>query len=229
MLTVCRNDELRVTRQDSSLTIELCLDDAWLTISNSLQFSTHGFIPRNLELNASRQESQEGLSVSWEAPELDSGEIIVGYDIICAEERSGIQQSPQQRSSESLTVNGNINNAFVAITATQPIDYSCCITSHIQRGVLTYLSLPECGAYQFIPSSDNSSSVSATSSPTVQRESDFMLVLILGILVGAFFMEIIVMCIALLVFMSGHKENGKRKKKQSKNSKKYLDQESEPV
>lgn len=182
---------MRVTRDsDLAAAIELCVDDQWLTISDPLQFSTDQFLPGNLQLSS----FLSGLSAEWEVPLLESGKVVTGYDITCTQ----VQPGNLQHSSESLTVDGTTTSALVTITALQPTDYRCCITSHIQRDVLTIFSLGVCDTAQFTPP------------PVSVPTGNFILVPVLGVLVGVFFLALVIVGVALVVFMTASTSKVKR-------------------
>lgn len=162
------------------------MDDQWLTTSDPLQFSTDQFPPRNLQLRS----LGDGLFASWDTPLQESGEVVAGYDITCTPTESSHLYY-------SLTVDGsNINSVMVDVIALQPTDYSCCVTSRIQRDMLTLISPEVCDTVQFTPEGS--------------QGSNSILVPVLGVLVGVFFLALLVMGVALVVFMTTSTSKMKR-------------------
>ena len=183
--------------------VQVCLEDEWLTISETIQFSTDRSLPRNLEL---RSIGGEGLSATWDPPLLESGVSVDGYDLSCTLERS---DSSRQRSSESLTVSGSTNSASLAITATEPVEYNCCITSRVQRRSFTFVSPPLCENVHYMPP------IVVVEPP--QETTGSILVPVLGVLVGVFFVALVVMGVALVVFITSNTRTHKARRVEAKN------------
>lgn len=200
MYTVCRDDETRALREtDSSpVVVQICEDDQWLTLNLSMPTTrplTGELPPANLQLNS----VLDGVKLSWEAPL--TNEVVTGYNITC----STPVQSPDPNSQQtiSLTLSLTIEDsattsALIPITTQQQTMYTCCVTSQYESTT----QVSACDDVLFII---------PPSQPT--QEADSILVPVLGVLAGVFFLATMLLGVALVVFIvtSGtNKTEGKR-------------------
>lgn len=176
--------------ESSPAVIELCIDDVWVALNYSLQDATpteqlstqqpltDEQSPQNLQLNSLSEE----LLLSWAAPSTD-GEV-TSYNIACS---TNIQSgNGQPITSLTLSLSTSDTSALLPVFGQELMEYTCCVTA--QRP-LEMFSPPTCGSVQVAP----------LPAPTGALGS--ILVPVLGVLVGVFFLALVLVSVALLVFM----------------------------
>lgn len=153
------------------------------------QFSAQEFSPRNLQLSPLQDEVGVGVSVTWERPNVDLQHVVTGYDVICSP-----VDTPQF--SISLSVSGSSTNATMPLLASQSTDYTCCVTSHVRSDIET------AGPEMFSEACEDIQFVRPPPSPSPSPSGDSILVPILGVLVGVFFLALLVVALALVAFIA---------------------------
>lgn len=190
---VCRNGEVRVFRvlsRSSPDILQLCVDDVWFTLNYSLQDateqpsteqpSTRGS-PQNLQLISLPEDSGE-LFLSWDTPL--TNEEVTSYNIVCsANIPSG---SGQPTTSHTLSLTTNNTSVILPVLGQKSVDYACCVTAQSSELFPT----PTCSSVQIVPPPASTAGV-----------SDSILVPVLGVLVGVFFLALVVVSVLLVVFM----------------------------
>lgn len=169
---------MRATRETggSLLVVELCVDDEWL----GYPFETLPTMlpPQNLQLES----REDALFFSWEAPPTEDE--IRGYSVVCS---TNIQiGSGQPIALLTLSVNTSDLSVSIPFLMEESTDYSCCATAQYEGGAS---SSSVCGTVLSGPA------------PTPTETSDSILVPVLGVLAALFFLALVVVSVALLVFM----------------------------
>ena len=188
MSTVCRDDEARALREtDSSpVVVEICEDDQWLTLNLSMQNTrplTGELPPANLQLSS----VPDGLLLSWEVPL--TNEVVTGYDITCSTPVQSSDLNSQQTISLTLSLtidNRDTTSALIPVTTLQQATYTCCVSSRYENTV----QVSACDDVLII--------LPVTPQPP---EADSILVPVLGVLAGVFFLAAMLLGAALVLFI----------------------------
>lgn len=170
------------TEGATPVALQLCVDDNWLTVSNSLEVITEDLPPRNLEITS----TEEGLLVSWEEP--STNEEITSYDIMYF---AATQPASAQQLTLRVNAEGGATSALLSVLSPETTSYRCCVSSHIERHPGLIFSSEVCETVEYTPLVVS----------TAQQNSGSILVPILGIVAGVLFLALVVVSLALMVFM----------------------------
>ena len=185
--TVCRDNELMVDDETNPTVLQICLEDQWLTLGNSLQLINNDFPVTNLQLN----NNENGVSLSWDRPIITNEDMeITSFDVVCSTAGGDVQHS----SSRTVSDDGATSSTFLPLLARETINYMCCVTTNVRGNTGVRFSSETCETSLFIPPP----SCPPTAAPA---RDDSILVLILGVLAGLFFLALIIVSIALVAFI----------------------------
>jgi hypothetical protein len=165
---------VRVVRETeiSPAVLELCVDDVWLRYSAPDPPPP----PQNLQLS---QLTSDDIFLSWGAP--PAGEEVTGYTATCS-------------LAFSLTTTG-ISATIPLIGLQEHVNYTCCVTAEQGTGA----SSPNCGSID--AQHEKINAVSTSDSSIMTGVSDSILVPVLGVLAGVFFLAVVVVSVSLVVFV----------------------------
>lgn len=183
-LIVCRDGEVRRGNADSA-TLEICLEDEWLAPTNSLQVAMGNSPVTNIQL------IQETLS--WSPPATD--ENILRYDITCfTSDSDRLMWSLLGNSQTSTTLHFLLPQAM----------YTCCVTTITQGRMGVEFTSEACQGGLVVttpPTTTPTTPTTCPPTPGCSTAAESILVLVLGVLAGLFFLALLIVSCALLVFM----------------------------
>ncbi len=182
---VCRDGELNDGSTGAAV-LQVCLEDEWLTLENSPLVANGNFPVTNLQLGQSGNE----VELAWEPP-LDN-EAIISYNVECS-----TTTAAGVRLASSLSVAGGDPPFSVSLPLPAPEAsmYRCCVTTIVQGTAGVRIASETCQDELTSPFTP------LPCPPTVSCLYPVTLILILGVLAGLFFMALLIVSFALVLFI----------------------------
>ena len=172
----------------TSTSLQICLDDQWLTLDSSLRVASEEFPVVNLQLDG----DGVGISVEWDAPTTD--EMVLGYDVVCSMDISTGMLTI------SLSVNGESPSMPIFLSLAVPGTYRCCVTANVQGNTGVRFSSQTCQTTTTTTSQFTSTPTPCP--PTASCEDPCPIItLVMGVLAGVFLLALLIVGMALVIFL----------------------------